>query len=155
MITDPFVFTEYVQPACLPNADFEVSNGFGIISGFGTTSAGGSSSNSMLMTTIPLWSRSACENNRRIGNSRTGIPRFTAEMICGGEEGKDTCQGDSGGPLVVQIEGKWTLIGVTSWGIGCGSRNSPGVYANVSMQMSPFIISNFFSRTMLDKILIL
>ena len=133
MITDPFVFTEYVQPACLPNADFEVSNGFGIISGFGTTSAGGSSSNSMLMTTIPLWSRSACENNRRIGNSR-----FTAEMICGGEEGKDTCQGDSGGPLVVQIEGKWTLIGVTSWGIGCGSRNSPGVYANVA-KLLPFI----------------
>ena len=31
---------------------------------------------------------------------------------------------------------------------------SPGVYANVSMQMSAFIISNFFTRTMLDKILI-
>ena len=59
-------------------------------------------------------------------------------MICGGEEGKDTCQGDSGGPLVVQIEGKWTLIGVTSWGIGCGGRDSPGVYANVA-KLLPFI----------------
>jgi len=132
MITDPFTFTAYVQPACLPSPNFKVSNGFGVISGFGTTSAGGSSSNRMLMATIPLWSRSSCKSNRSIGYG------FTDQMICGGEEGKDTCQGDSGGPLVVQIEGKWTLIGVTSWGIGCGGRDSPGVYANVA-KLLPFI----------------
>jgi len=45
-------------------------------------------------------------------------------------DGKDTCQGDSGGPLVVkESDGKWNLIGLTSWGRGCGDI---GVYAKVS-----------------------
>ena len=53
-------------------------------------------------------------------------------MICGGKEGHDTCSGDSGGPLIANINGKFTLVGVTSWGKGCGLVDSPGVYADIS-----------------------
>ncbi|MGP4009214.1 S1 family serine peptidase [Streptomyces sp. 4N124] len=54
-------------------------------------------------------------------------------MVCAGEEkgGHDACQGDSGGPLVAQ--GK--LIGLVSWGSGCGRAESPGVYTRVSEVM--------------------
>ena len=41
-------------------------------------------------------------------------------------------QGDSGGPAQAEVNGKWTLIGVTSWGHGCGDINSPGAYTKVT-----------------------
>ena len=46
-------------------------------------------------------------------------------MLCAGGGGKDTCAGDSGGPLVLGDR----LIGITSFGRGCG--HFPGVYARV------------------------
>ncbi len=45
---------------------------------------------------------------------------------------KDACLGDSGGPLVINIEGRWTLIGITSAGFGCAVEKQPGIYHKVS-----------------------
>ena len=37
------------------------------------------------------------------------------------------------GPLTVtNDDGSATLVGVTSWGFGCGKAQSPGVFARVS-----------------------
>lgn len=54
-------------------------------------------------------------------------------MICAGYEsgGYDACQGDSGGPLICAVDGEPILMGVTSWGYGCGVKGSPGVWAEI------------------------
>ena len=55
---------------------------------------------------------------------------ITSNMLCANDVAnrEDSCQGDSGGPLV---QGD-TLVGVVSWGIGCATKEFPGVYARVS-----------------------
>ncbi|XP_029685141.1 granzyme A-like [Takifugu rubripes] len=53
-------------------------------------------------------------------------PVITKAMICAGSENKDACQGDSGGPLLCN----GALVGVTSFGRGCG--RVPGVYAYIT-----------------------
>lgn len=42
--------------------------------------------------------------------------------------------GDSGGPLVYQPRrtNQWILIGVTSYGYGCGRYLFPGIYSSVA-----------------------
>jgi len=54
-------------------------------------------------------------------------------MVAAGGTGKDACQGDSGGPLfVTRPPGKYTQIGITSLGLGCGPKWFPGVYTEVN-----------------------
>ncbi|XP_055843158.1 trypsin beta-like [Episyrphus balteatus] len=65
-----------------------------------------------------------------------GQNNITEAMMCAKGKGnrKDACTGDSGGPVVVNN----TLVGVVSYGIGCGRPEYPGVYAKVKF-LRPFI----------------
>ena len=77
----------------------------------------------------------ATRNAVRSGEYASSIVDFQIDesTICAGEFEKDSCQGDSGGPLVKVDTYLWPYqIGIVSWGVGCGRRDSPGVYAKVS-----------------------
>lgn len=59
--------------------------------------------------------------------------------------GTDTCRGDSGGPLMqsqLNADGYlyWTQVGIVSWGIGCGQRNTYGYYTQVQ-KLIPWILN--------------
>lgn len=53
--------------------------------------------------------------------------------ICfSGQRRRGVCEGDSGGPLFVRdTNGYPKLVGVASFGTGCGSR-SPGVFTRIT-----------------------
>ncbi|WP_435223592.1 S1 family serine peptidase [Streptomyces sp. Tue6028] len=103
-----------------PGTDAEVY-GWGDTTGFGTYP------HSLRAAGVQVLPDSACEAAYPGGEEGT---YRSASMLCAGEAagGHDACQGDSGGPLVAQ--GK--LIGLVSWGSGCGQPGSPGVYTRVA-----------------------
>jgi len=129
-----------IRPVCLPaTTGNDYSGVTATVTGWGTTSSGGSQSKTLLEVDVGVISNNQCSND--YGYSSSWI---TDTMLCavvpGG--GKDACQGDSGGPLVatsgdgVTPGQNYDLIGVVSWGIGCASADYPGVYARVTNQLS-------------------
>jgi len=129
-------FDSYAQPACLPklaNENYDYAPGTNVIvSGWGSTQAAYAtrSAPSILQeVTVPLISDETCKRGDVYGNM------ITSSMFCAGKlgiGGVDSCQGDSGGPVVKKIDGKWTVLGVVSWGMGCARPGKPGVYTRVA-----------------------
>lgn len=53
-------------------------------------------------------------------------------QLCAGSPGTDTsCWGDSGGPLVTMEGKEYVLLGVVSYGVGCGGIRAPSAFADV------------------------
>jgi len=141
----PMSFNEFVQPACLP--DNVSSNPAGLyqpgtpalISGWGEMDPKGVDQEEpgrapaiLRAASIPLIEWNACKNANFLYQEMV-----TETMTCAGfmDGGIDGCQGDSGGPLVKIVDGKATLLGVVSWGIGCAQPNNPGIYTNVAYEL--------------------
>jgi secreted trypsin-like serine protease len=121
-------YTDQIQPVCLPTKDIGSLDGtMGTVAGWGTISESGEISKELRQVDVPIISNEKCQANY-VGAS------IAAGMICAGyyEGGKDACQGDSGGPFVINTSGKYTQVGVVSWGRGCARPNQPGVYTRVS-----------------------
>jgi secreted trypsin-like serine protease len=105
--------------------------------GWGTTSAGGSSSRFLREADVPMVSDATCGSPGSYGS------QFDPEtMVCAGDPTgtafpRDTCQGDSGGPLYVPDFGStpadpiFATAGVVSWGIGCANPQFPGIYTRI------------------------
>merc|ERR1711879_428067 len=70
-----------------------------------------------------------CTRVLRTRSDPSGTAKSNIKM-CAWAKDTDTCQGDSGGPLTVPENGKYTLVGVVSYGWGCAS-STPGIYARV------------------------
>ncbi|MEU6144661.1 serine protease [Streptomyces sp. NPDC047081] len=95
--------------------------------GWGDVTGGGDYARGLRAASVHVMPDAQCEQAYPGSSDGTYVAR---SMLCAGESegGRDACQGDSGGPLVAQ--GK--LIGLVSWGSGCGRAGSPGVYTRVS-----------------------
>lgn len=124
-LSEDLTFTDKIRPACIPETDASTYAGVdAIVSGWGTLSSGGNQPNVLQEVGVEVFANNRCGNYPR--------NQITDNMMCAGAPGKDSCQGDSGGPLVTEINGRYTLIGVVSWGYGCALDDYPGVYARMT-----------------------
>ncbi|XP_049777111.1 tryptase beta-2-like [Schistocerca cancellata] len=102
-----------------------------VITGWGRRTEDSDHSVVLKEISVPLWKNTDCERMlRRHFGPRYSLPDTA---ICAGAEGRDACDGDGGGPLVCEQNGRWYQVGVISFGVGCGRRNTPGVYTRVAM----------------------
>ncbi|XP_071551726.1 anionic trypsin-2-like [Panulirus ornatus] len=123
-------FGKFVQPVCL------VPQGWGYppyinctVAGWGSLGATLGFSKVLQSTLLPILPEETCQAEHVYGPTR-----LTKGMYCAGylEGGIDTCQGDSGGPMVCLVNGRHTVVGITSWGHGCARPNKPGVYTKLT-----------------------
>ena len=103
------------------------------IAGWGVTDADdGELPDTLQKADVPITTDAYCEASYPDDDGWDFDPET---MVCAGypQGGGDTCQGDSGGPLFAETStGARRVVGVTSWGDGCGEKRSPGVYARVA-----------------------
>lgn len=141
--------TAHIAPICLPSPievrKFQVASSRGTASkpctttGWGLTSSPtkgkgkvASMSEVLKKVPLPLVESTRCEKMLR----KTKLGRrfqLDGSFLCaGGEAGVDACLGDGGSALQCQMDDEaYSLVGLTSWGIGCGEQSVPGVYTNV------------------------
>ncbi|KAM9837931.1 hyaluronan-binding protein 2 [Aulostomus maculatus] len=128
-INKPYCAKEsrFVKTACLSQQPFD-SGTECVISGWGVTETQKHGTNQLLDARVVLISDDKCRAPHVYGDS------LDDSMFCAGnmKGGVDSCQGDSGGPLVCERNGTHYVVGVVSWGDGCGKKYKPGVYTKVS-----------------------
>merc|ERR1719510_1764001 len=133
-LAEPVSFSPSVSPACLPASDSgDYAGQLATVSGWGTLTSGGNQPTVLHDVSVTVETNQACDS--AYGGD------ITSNMICAASPGKDSCQGDSGGPLVIEENGRYSLVGVVSWGYGCAMAEYPGVYARVTAQMN-WILEN-------------
>ncbi|KAJ8005740.1 hypothetical protein DPEC_G00121040 [Dallia pectoralis] len=124
------VYSPEVQPACIPDKGLVLPDWTECeISGFGKEKEFDSIySERVKRGHVRLWPQERCVPG--VLNGR----QVTVNMLCAGDTRglDDACKGDSGGPLVCAKDGRMTLMGLISWGDGCGKKDTPGVYTRVT-----------------------
>ncbi|XP_068772932.1 transmembrane protease serine 4 isoform X2 [Struthio camelus] len=119
------------KAVCLPYFDEALRPGAALwVTGWGYTREHGTLSETLQQAEIKLIDNRSCNLAAYHGD-------VTDKMLCAGlpQGGVDTCQGDSGGPLLYS-RGRWQVVGIVSWGQGCGTPRTPGVYTSVQAYLN-------------------
>ncbi|KAM3848190.1 transmembrane protease serine 12-like [Vipera latastei] len=110
ILQNPITFNDYIQPICLLPSPLFLGENIYILQ----------------EAQVDIIPQNVCNRYDWYGGA------ITMNMLCAGSERGtvDSCQGDSGGPLMCYIRDvrQYYLVGITSFGRGCGRPNNPGIY---------------------------
>ncbi|CAD7088385.1 unnamed protein product [Hermetia illucens] len=124
----PIKFHMNVWPICLIRTEVDLSGYRALVAGWGVTEYQGVRPASLLDGQVRILSEEECQAAKYIGRVYN-----SDQMICASSEKTDACQGDSGGPLIVYgSSGNAIQVGIVSFGFGCQTKDSAGVYTRLS-----------------------
>lgn len=134
-VTDHIPLTDFVSPVCLGRDPVAMEQEFfrskslkmGHVTGWGLLKEGGPQPKFLQELRLPLVAQDTCVRSTQFPVSRNMFCAGYAQEIVG-----DACKGDSGGPFVGQMDDKWYLLGIVSWGEGCGRAGKYGFYTKVT-----------------------
>uniref|UniRef100_A0AAG5DWY6 Peptidase S1 domain-containing protein n=1 Tax=Anopheles atroparvus TaxID=41427 RepID=A0AAG5DWY6_ANOAO len=122
-----------VGPVCLPSEENASSFSNCVVTGWGGSPKQNRAQNIQQFFRLPLLDREYCES--RLQNQPSLGKKFKLHdsFVCAEVDGTlDLCQGSGGSPFVCEKNGRYHLIGLVSWGIGCGD-GVPAVLSNISV----------------------
>ncbi|NWX49234.1 ACRO protein, partial [Steatornis caripensis] len=129
-LDQPVQYGYSIQLACVADASLRVSElQTCYVSGWGSTTArSGKRTDALQEAKVLLIDTKLCNSSLWYRGA------IHTHNLCAGypQGGIDTCQGDSGGPLMCKDNGAdhFWVVGVTSWGRGCGRARQPGIYTS-------------------------
>ena len=100
------------------------------VAGWGKTETG-KGSEQLLEADMTIVEWKECKKMHTIAAPYIRDQHICARQTDNATKPTDTCQGDSGGPLVQYYNNDNVQTGITSFGLGCGKKEFPGVYARV------------------------
>lgn len=125
-----------INRACLPSAASATFTGQRcMVSGWGKDAFGaqGQFQNILKKVDVPIVAPDVCQTQLRTARLGPTYVLDTTSFVCaGGEPNKDACTGDGGSGLVCQTNGRWMVVGLVAWGLGCANANVSAVYVNVA-----------------------
>ncbi|XP_077184775.1 transmembrane protease serine 12 isoform X2 [Paroedura picta] len=128
-------FNIFIQPICLPDGPLVMTPETPCyIAGWGNTKEKGRPRAILQEAQVGIIATEKCN----------GLDWYAGavfdDMLCAGYEGGgiDSCQGDSGGPLMCYFPDhtRYYLVGITSFGMGCGKPKFPGIYIRTTTYRS-------------------
>ncbi|XP_020930331.1 vitamin K-dependent protein C isoform X2 [Sus scrofa] len=131
-LAEPATFSQTIVPICLPDSGLSEREltrvgQETVVTGWGYRSEAKTNRSFILnFIKVPVAPHNECVQAMH--------NKISENMLCAGILGdsRDACEGDSGGPMVASFRGTWFLVGLVSWGEGCGRLHNYGVYTKVS-----------------------
>ncbi|CAH0559484.1 unnamed protein product [Brassicogethes aeneus] len=134
ILEKPLVISQFgalINEICLPGGNDQESfrNNSCIVAGWSNKDT----SVPLRKVVVPTVPHDICQEKLR-KNSKlgAGFELHDSFTCAGGIKNQDACLGDGGSPLMCPINNVFHLVGMVSWGQGCGQTNVPGVYTDVA-----------------------
>ncbi|XP_054450568.1 probable threonine protease PRSS50 [Pteronotus mesoamericanus] len=130
-------YSKYVRPICLADMDYVVKDqSFCSVTGWGLPKVNGKwpQSRTIQEKEVTILNSKQCDGfYHKFSKIPSVIRIINSQMLCAEDADREQfCYEISGEPLVCLMENTWYLVGMVSWGPGCGKKEAPPIYLRVA-----------------------